>query len=123
MDPVLKRFLEGYAVVHHTTTAKLVREVLAEWMYERVSHTPSERVSHTLRRLDLLSKQLQLKVAVLPAERDAPGSEPVVGVAGHVQIPGRRVRSMKRRRRGPRGRWGLTRSRNGRACTGSWLAC
>src|SRR5208282_2222468 len=88
MDPALKRFLQGYAVVHHTTTAKLVREVLAEWMYERVDHTPSQRVDHTLHRLDLLSKQLQLKVAVLPAEGDAPGSEPVVGVAGHVQIPG-----------------------------------
>jgi len=80
MDPALKRFLQGYAVVHHTTTAKLVREVLAEWMYERVDHT--------LHRLNLLSKQLQLKLVVLPAQGDTPGSEPVVPIAGDVRIPG-----------------------------------
>jgi len=31
-------------------------EVLAEWVYEKVGHTPSKRVDHTLHRLDLLSK-------------------------------------------------------------------
>ena len=56
VDPVLKRFLQGYAVAHDTTTAKLVREVLGEWVYEKVGHTPSKRVDHTLHRLDLLSK-------------------------------------------------------------------
>lgn len=89
MDPVLKRFLQGYAVAHDTTTAKLVREVLSEWVYEKVDHTPSKRVDHTLHRLDLLSKQLQLKVAVLPAKGDMVGSELVVRSAGHVRIPGR----------------------------------
>ena len=60
VDEVLKRYLEGYAAAHRTTTAKIVREVLAEWVYERVSHTPSEKVSHTLHRLDVLARGLQL---------------------------------------------------------------
>jgi hypothetical protein len=88
VDPVLKRFLQGYAVAHNTTTAKLVREVLGEWVYEKVDHTPSKRVDHTLHRLDLLSKQLQLKVAVLPGGGDMIGSQVVVRSAGHVRIPG-----------------------------------
>jgi len=66
VDPVLKRFLEAYAVAHDTTPSKLVREVLAEWVYGKVDHTPSQRVDHTLHRLDVLSKRLQLAVAVLP---------------------------------------------------------
>jgi hypothetical protein len=73
-DSILKRFLQGYAVAHHTTTARLVREVLGEWVYERVDPTPSKRVDHTLHRLDLLSKQLQLKIALLPAKGDMVGS-------------------------------------------------
>ena len=47
-------------------------EVLAEWMYEKVDHTASRRVDHTLRRLDLLSNQLQLKVVVLATRGDRP---------------------------------------------------
>jgi len=39
-------------------------EVLAEWMYEKVDHT--------LRRLDLLSNQLQLKVVVQATRGDRP---------------------------------------------------
>ncbi|MGA2626977.1 MAG: hypothetical protein ABSF63_07945 [Candidatus Bathyarchaeia archaeon] len=66
-----------------------MREVYSEWVYEKVGHTPSKRVDHTLHRLDLLSKQLQLKVAVLPAERDMVGSKVVVRSAGHVRIAGR----------------------------------
>jgi hypothetical protein len=69
-------------------TAKLVRDVLAEWVYERVDPTPSKRVDHTLHRLDVLSKLLQLKVAVLPAKGEMAGSDPVVGIAGDVRIPG-----------------------------------
>lgn len=88
MDPVLKRFLEGYAALHRTTTAKLAREILAEWVYERVSHTPSKKVSHTLHRLDVLAKQLQLKVAVLPAEENPGEPELVLRPAGHVRVPG-----------------------------------
>jgi hypothetical protein len=88
VDPVLKRFLQGYALAHDTTTAKLVRDVLAEWAYERVDPTPSKRVDHTLHRLDLLSKQLQLKVAILPAKGEVVGSEFEVRPAGHVRIPG-----------------------------------
>lgn len=88
---MLKRFLQGFAITHQTTVAKLVREVLAEWMYERVDPTPSKRVDHTLRRLDLLSKQLQLKLAVLPAEETISGSEGVVRIAGTVRIPGERA--------------------------------
>ena len=84
MDPVLKRFLQGYAVAHDTTTARLVREVLGEWVYGKVDHTPSNRVDHTLDRLDMLSKQLQLKVAVLSANEDV-----AVRSAGTVLIPGR----------------------------------
>jgi hypothetical protein len=104
MDPVLKRFLQGYAVVHHTTTAKLVREVLAEWMYDRVSLTPSERVSHTLRRLDLLSKQLQLKLAVLPAVGSMPGSEGGVRIAGTVRISGHEAVEHEEEKEPPRPR-------------------
>ena len=89
MDPVLKRFLKGYAAAHDTTTAKLVREVLSEWVFEKVDHTPSKKVDHTLHKLDLLSKQLQLKVAVLPAKGDTADSELVVRSAGTVRIPGR----------------------------------
>jgi hypothetical protein len=84
---VLKRFLEGYALAHGTTTAKLVREIVAEWVYEKVDHTPSRRVDHTLRKLDFLSKRLQLKVATLPA-READSRSVVVRPAGHVRIPG-----------------------------------
>ena len=91
VDPVLKRFLEGYAVSHHTTAAKLVREVLAEWVYEKVDHTPSEKVDHTLHRLDVLSKQLQLKVVVLPTNRGAEDSELRVLPAGEVRVPGQKV--------------------------------
>jgi len=80
VDRVLQRFLEGYAVAHHTTPAKIARDVLAEWAYDRVSHTPSQRVSHTLHSLDALAKQLQLKVAVLP--------ETIIWPAGSVQVPG-----------------------------------
>jgi len=89
VDPVLKRFLKGYAAAHDTTTAKLVREVLGEWVFEKVDHTPSKKVDHTLHKLDLLSKQLQLKVAVLPAKGDTADSELVVRSAGTVRIPGR----------------------------------
>jgi len=84
VDRVLKRFLDGYAVAHGTTTAKLVREIVAEWVYQRVDYTPSTRVDYTLRRLGLLSKRLQLKVARLPAKEEAM----VVRPAGHVRIPG-----------------------------------
>jgi len=84
VDRVLKRFLEGYAVAHGTTTAKLVREIVAEWVYQRVDYTPSTRVDYTLRRLGLLSKRLQLKVARLPAKEEVM----VVRLAGHVRIPG-----------------------------------
>jgi hypothetical protein len=66
-----------------------VREVLSEWVYEKVGHTHSKRVDHTLHRLDLLSKHLQLKVAVLPAEGDMIGSKVVVRSAGHVRIADR----------------------------------
>jgi hypothetical protein len=86
VDPVLKRFLEGYAATHGTTSAKLTREVLAEWMYERVAYTPLKKVDYTLHRLDVLSKQLQLKVAVLPAGENGGSSK--VQVAGELTIPG-----------------------------------
>jgi hypothetical protein len=103
VDPVLKRFLQGYAVTHDTTTAKLVREVLSEWVFEKVDHTSSKRVDHTLHRLDLLSKQLQLKVAVLPAKGHTAGSERVVRSAGTVRIPGRgTVRQEEEEDTGPR---------------------
>ena len=49
LDPVVKRFLHGYAISHDTTTAKLVRRVLAEWVHERVDSTPGGRVDSTLR--------------------------------------------------------------------------
>ena len=58
-----------------------MREVLGEWVYEKVDHT--------LHRLDLLPKQFQLKVAVQPAEGDMVGPEVVVRSAGHVRIPNR----------------------------------
>jgi hypothetical protein len=77
-------------VAHHTTIAKLAREVLGEWVYEKVDPTPSQRVDHTLHRLDLLSKQLQLKVALPPAKVDIADSGLVVRSAGHVRIPGQR---------------------------------
>ena len=60
--------------------ARLVRDVLAEWVYEKVSHT--------LHRLDVLSKQLQLKVAVLPPGEGE--SSRKVQVAGELTIPGER---------------------------------
>jgi hypothetical protein len=66
VDPVVKRFLRGYAVAHDTTSAGLVREVLAEWVAERVDPTPSKRVDHTLHRLSGLLMRLELKVASLP---------------------------------------------------------
>jgi len=56
-----------------------VREIVADWVYERVGHT--------LHKLDLLSKRLQLKVATLPA-READSLSMVVRLAGHVRIPG-----------------------------------
>jgi hypothetical protein len=90
---VLKRFLEGYATAHRITLARLVREVLAEWVYEKVDHTPSKRVDHTLQNLDLLSKQLQLKVAVLPTNGGEEDSALKLWPAGEVTIPGQgRVR-------------------------------
>ena len=99
---MLKRFLQGYAVAHGTTTAKLVREIVAEWVYERVDYTPSTRVDHTLRKLDLLSKRLQLKVATLPAKEEANSLAMVVRPAGHVRIPGQKAileREEKKERR------------------------
>jgi hypothetical protein len=48
LDPVVKRFLHGYAISHDTTTAKLGRRVLAEWVHERVGSTPEGRVGSTL---------------------------------------------------------------------------
>jgi hypothetical protein len=65
-----------------------VREVLAEWVYEKVDHTPSGRVDHTLHRLDVLSKQLQLKVAILPSHGGVDGSELGLYPAGELRIPG-----------------------------------
>ena len=87
VDPVLKRFLQGYAAAHSTTSSKLVREVLAEWVYERVDNTSSKRVEHALYTLDLLSKRLQLKVAVFPAKGDEDASELVLESAGHRTTP------------------------------------
>ncbi len=46
---------------HDTTTAELVREVLAEWVHERVDSTRKGRVDATLHTLDLLAKTLQLE--------------------------------------------------------------
>jgi aromatic ring-cleaving dioxygenase len=63
MDPVVKRFSHGYAVAHDTTTAQLVRQVLAEWVRVRVGATPEGRVGATLHELELLGMELQLKVA------------------------------------------------------------
>jgi len=91
---VLKQFLEGYAVRHRTTPARLVREVLAEWLYERVCYTPSEKVCHTLQRLDVLAKQLQLKVAVLPTS-GGEESALILRSAGEVKIPGHAGRRRK----------------------------
>ena len=88
MDPVLKRFLEAYAVGHDTTPSKLVREVLAEWVYGKVDHTPSQRVDHTLHRLDVLSKRLQLAVAVLPINGGGEDYSLKLQPAGEVTIPG-----------------------------------
>ena len=88
VDPVLKRFLEAYAVAHDTTPSKLVREVLAEWVYGKVDHTPSQRVDHTLHRLDVLSKQLQLALAVLPTNGGGEGYSLMPRPAGEVTIPG-----------------------------------
>ena len=48
LDPVVKRFLHGYAISHDTTTAKLGRRVLAEWVHERVGSTPGGRVGSVL---------------------------------------------------------------------------
>ena len=87
VDPVLNRLLRAYAIAHHTTVAKLVREIVAEWVFERVDHTPLKRVDHTLHRLDVLSKQLQLELAVLPAKE---AGELTVAVAGHVTVPGQK---------------------------------
>ena len=47
VDPVLNRFLWAYAIAHHTTVAKLMREIVAEWVFERVDHTPLELVDPT----------------------------------------------------------------------------
>ena len=88
VDPVVKRFLRGYATAHDTTTAGLVREVLAEWVRERVDPTPSKRVDHTLHALDFLAKRLELKVARLPADLDSHGSELGIRVAGNVKVAG-----------------------------------
>jgi hypothetical protein len=88
VDPVMKRFLRGYAAAHDTTIAQLVREVLAEWVYERVDHTPSKRVDHTLRRLDVLFKQFGLRVAMLPGDGGREQSGLRVRVAGEVKVPG-----------------------------------
>ena len=87
VDPVLNRLLRAYAIAHHTTMAKLVREIVAEWVFERVDHTPLKRVDHTLHRLDVLSKQLQLELAVLPAKE---AGELTVAVADHVTVPGQK---------------------------------
>ena len=57
MDPTLKQYLGGMLSRTTPPTAKLVRDVLAECVYERVDHTPSKRVDHTLHRLEVLSKQ------------------------------------------------------------------
>jgi hypothetical protein len=68
-----------------------VREIVAEWVYQRVDHTPSTRVDYTLRKLDLLSKRLQLKVVALPAKEEADSLVMVVRPAGHVRIPGQKA--------------------------------
>ena len=119
MDPVLKQFLRGYAALHHTTPAKLLREILAEWAFERVDHTPLQRVDHTLRRLDVLFKQLQLKIAMLPSSA-AGGSEPVLYVAGSLRTP---QAKNKKHVQKEKGKGGLTRLRNVRACIGWWWTC
>lgn len=59
----MKRFLHGYAVAHDTTTAELVRRVMADWVRERVDSTPEARVDSTLHVLEVLGMALQLKVA------------------------------------------------------------
>ena len=58
----MKRFLHGYAISHDSTTAKLVRGILAEWVHERVGSTPGGRVDSTLHALKTLGMELQLKV-------------------------------------------------------------
>jgi hypothetical protein len=68
-----------------------VREIVAEWVYQRVDHTPSTRVDYTLHKLDLLSKRLQLKVATLPTNEEANSLVMVVRPAGHVRIPGQKA--------------------------------
>jgi hypothetical protein len=87
VDPVVKRFLHGYAVAHDTTTARLVREVLSEWVHERVESTPSKRVDYTLQRLDGLVMRLQLKVASLPESGEHGQGLGTVSVAGGLKLP------------------------------------
>jgi len=86
VDPVLKRYLEGYAASHGKTTANLTREVLAEWVYDRVDTTTSG-IDRALHRLDVLSKRLQLRVAVLPSAEAKEDSADKVYVAGGLKVP------------------------------------
>lgn len=52
-----------------------------------MDHTPLKRVDHTLRRLDVLSKRLQLRVAALPTCQGSDISELQVHIAGDVEVP------------------------------------
>jgi hypothetical protein len=67
VEPVLKRYLEGKAAAKNTTTAILVREILAQWVREEVESTQRGQVESTLNHLDVLSKRLQLQILKLPS--------------------------------------------------------
>jgi hypothetical protein len=86
VDPVLKRYLEAYAAAHGTTPSKLTRDVISEWVYDRID-TSSNGVGRSLHKMDVLLKRLQLKVAIL-APAGGEDSAARVYDAGRVRVPG-----------------------------------